>query len=34
MKYMDSYLECEKCFYKCNKKYNMIKHLDKKILYF
>jgi hypothetical protein len=26
----NSYLECKRCFYKCNKKSNMLKHLDKK----
>ena len=25
-----SYLECKKCFYKCNKKKDMLKHLNKK----
>jgi len=28
----DSYLECKRCFYRCNKKSNMLKHLDKKNL--
>ena len=27
-----SYFECKRCFYKCDKKSNMIKHWDKKIL--
>jgi len=28
----NSYFECKRCFYKCNKKSNIIKHLDKKKL--
>ena len=27
-----SYFECKRCFYKCNKKSNMVKHLEKKKL--
>ena len=29
---LNSYLECKRCFYKCNKLCNMKKHLDKKNL--
>jgi hypothetical protein len=32
MEMTDSYLECKRCFYTCNKKSNMIKHLEKKKL--